>query len=248
MIRSYIQRMGQRNPDCVFERLDPRCKLIVVLVVTLLSILGNASTSAVLFAVAGIVACWARLGKLFIVMTGSAMAFWLVLHALTIHVLHQPVDDPADLLYGVVFRGVSLGIMGFWFATTTKLRDLTAALEAWRVPRVVTLPLTVAARFLPTLLQESMLIRDAMKLRRLTHRRRDIFLKPHLIGQSYAALVIVRSLKMADELAVVAETRGLGRPGKHRSYRRVGLRKKEYCIIGGTVAAALMMIAVSYWW
>lgn len=246
MIRSFVQRLGQRYPNCPFEQLDPRCKLLIVLTVTVMVIFGNSIFSAGLFIATGIVALLVRLTKMFILVSFLSIILWLVFMFLFNFVVRKPLDDPQAMFFGMVFRGGTLVTIGFWFAVTTKLRDMTSALEAWKVPPIVILPLTIAVRFIPTLLNESLVIRDSMKLRRIAHRKREFFKRPHLIGHSYLALVIIRSLKMADELAAVAETRGLARQGIRNAYRPARFKINDYYAIGVllTLVALLTILTV----
>jgi energy-coupling factor transport system permease protein len=161
------------------------------------------------------------------------------------YALNKPMDDPKVMFVGMVFRGTSLATTGLWFAVTTKLRDMTTALEAWRIPNIIILPLTIAVRFIPTLLNESLVIRDSMRLRRLAHRKRDLFIQPHLIGQSYISLVTIRSLKMADELAAVAETRGLARPNRVQPFKQAKFKKKDFYALSILLGLMAVLIAIS---
>ncbi len=245
MIRGYIQRLGQRNPNCPFERLDPRCKLLMLLIVTAMVIVGDGVACAGLFVAVGLLACFSRLVKLFFITSIFSIILWCVFFVIFNTVLKRPLDDPRAMFFGMVFRGTTLTITGVWFAMTTKLRDMTAALEAWKIPAVIILPLTIAVRFIPTLLHESLVIRDSMRLRRIAYRRLDLLRKPHLIGHSYLALVTIRSLKMADELAAVAETRGLARPGIKNTYRPACFKKCDYYALGLLTSLTIVLTTLS---
>jgi energy-coupling factor transport system permease protein len=244
MIRSFIQRLGQRNPACVFEQLDPRCKLIILIGVTLMIIFGDTVVSAGLFIGAGILACFSKLKGLFLLTSVSASVLWAVFLLIFQHALDNPMEDPGAMFVGMVFRGTVLAITGLWFAVTTKLRDMTIALETWGVPTIVVLPLTIAVRFIPTLLNESLIIHDSMRLRRLACRKRDLFTRPHLIGQSYLSLVMIRSLRMADELAAVAETRGLACPNKKQFVKPAKFRANDYYAIAILLAGMTVLITI----
>ncbi len=244
MIRSFIQRLGQRNPDCVFEQLDPRCKLIILLAVTGMIVFGNTIVCAGIFVASGILAFYSKLKGLFFLTGIFTAVLWAVFMLIFQYALNKPMEDPNAMFVGMVFRGTALAITGLWFAVTTKLRDMTTALEAWRIPNIIILPLTIAVRFIPTLLNESLVIHDSMRLRRLAHRKRDLFTQPHLIGQSYMSLVTIRSLKMADELAAVAETRGLARPHQRQYRKQAKFSNNDYCalcILLGLIAVLTAM-------
>nr|WP_077538861.1 energy-coupling factor transporter transmembrane component T [Sedimentisphaera cyanobacteriorum] len=183
--------------------------------------------------------------KLFLFTTVLAAIFWVIFMVIFQYALDKPMENPKAMFVGMVFRGTALATTGLWFAVTTKLRDMTIALEAWRIPNIIILPLTIAVRFIPTLLNESLVIHDSMRLRRLAHRKRDLFTQPHLIGQSYISLVTIRSLKMADELAAVAETRGLARPNQRQFLKPAKFRKNDYYALSILLALAAVLTAAS---
>jgi energy-coupling factor transporter transmembrane protein EcfT len=195
---------------------------------TAMIIFGNAIISAGLFITAGFLAFYSKLIRIFLFTSIFASVLWVVFMLIFQYALDKPTENPKVMFVGMVFRGTALATTGLWFAVTTKLRDMTIALEAWRIPNIIILPLTIAVRFVPTLLNESLVIHDSMRLRRLAHRKRDLFTQPHLIGQSYMSLVTIRSLKMADELAAVAETRGLARPNQRQFLKQTKFRRHDY--------------------
>lgn len=243
MISSFVQRLGQRNPDCIFEKIDPRCKLIILLIVTALIIFGDSIICASIFTAAGITAYFSKILKLYIFTGIFSALLWLVFIVIFEYVINKHINDPKSMFVGMVFRGTSLTTTGLWFAMTTKLRDTTIALKLWYVPGIIILPLTIAVRFIPTLLNESMIIRDSMKLRGIANRKMDLFKNPHLIGNSFITLSAIRSLKMADELAAVAETRGLAHPNIAMQSKK--LKRIDYFALGITIILAIISISLS---
>ncbi len=246
MIRSFTQRLGQRNPNCVFEQLDPRCKLLIVLIVTIAIVFSNSLMSSGLFIAVGIVALFSRLTKALLFTSSFWVLLWCIFMLLFHIVMRQAISAPRAMFTAMVFKGTALIMTGLWFAVTTKLRDFTSALEAWRIPKIIILPLTIAVRFIPTLFHESLVIRDSMKLRRIAHRKRDLLKQPHLIGHSYLALITIRSLKMADELAAVAETRGLARPGKSKIFKPAQFKRNDYLSLSMLLVLIIVLIIASY--
>ncbi len=248
MLRSYIYRLGQRNPDCVFEKLDPRCKFLVLVLVVSAVAVGNSSSVIVPFVAAGLLAFRAKLLKIFFLSTLFAIIAFGLLVFISSYLLHADIGDKWTLFEGLVFRGVPVVIVSFWFAVTTKLNDLTSALEVWKVPSAITLPLIVASRFIPTLFYESKTIKDCMKQRGILRHSSDVIIHPRRIWQSYLVVVIIRSLKMADELAAVAETRGLSRPGGRCHYRRPSFKRNDYVTLALTAAMLAVMAGVGFVW
>ena len=80
MLRSFIQRIGQRNPDCVFEKIDPRCKFLVLVLIVVAATIGNVASVSVLFIASGLLALRAGLLKIFLLSTLFAVVAWGLLY------------------------------------------------------------------------------------------------------------------------------------------------------------------------
>jgi energy-coupling factor transporter transmembrane protein EcfT len=53
---------------------------------------------------------------------------------------------------------------------------------------------------------------------------------------------------MADELAAVAETRGLGRPGVRCHYRPPSFKRRDYITFALTIVVLSFMAGIGYIW
>ncbi len=104
---------------------------------------------------------------------------------------------------------------GLFFAFTTSPLQLASALESLRIPGEVIFTLTVALRYIPVLALETAAIWDSLKLRvNLSGFR--MLLKPSIIYRGLIVPLIIRAVKISDEVAVAAESRGFD-PGKRQN-------------------------------
>ena len=140
-----------------------------------------------------------------------------------------------EYLMGTVIQIVSkLFIMtstGILFASTTSPHDLVLALDRLRVPQMLTFPLTVAMRFVPTLLREVREIVDSLRLRGMETGFRTFLRHPGLAYRGIFIPLTIRSIAVSDELAAAAETRGFGSPARRTSLREERIRGADYVFL-----------------
>ncbi|MDR2368118.1 MAG: energy-coupling factor transporter transmembrane protein EcfT [Deltaproteobacteria bacterium] len=95
-------------------------------------------------------------------------------------------------------------------ALNSRLTDLATALGRLRLPGIVRLPLMVTIRFIPTILNDLVQLREAVGIR---FRGRKGFLfwlrRPLTWWRVFFQPLIVRLIRSADELAMAAELKGL---------------------------------------
>ena len=96
--------------------------------------------------------------------------------------------------------------------------ELLAALYKLHVPQSVILPFAVAARFAPTISTEIKAIFDAMRVRGVLGSAGKVLLHPLKTFEYILVPMVIRSLKVADELSASAVARGIERRCKRNSY------------------------------
>jgi len=125
------------------------------------------------------------------------------------------------MLTFLVLRMIPVLMLGSWLLKTTKINDFIASMEKMKIPSSVIIPLAVTLRFMPTIQTEFRYIKNTMKMR-------GISLKRPLMTTEYAMVpLLMRSIKVADELSASALTRGLGSHKKRTSYRDVRLNRND---------------------
>lgn len=120
--------------------------------------------------------------------------------------------------------------------------EAIAALFKMHCPKFFALPLTFMLRFAPTVRNEFRAVFAAMHLRGL------ISVAHPLRTFEYTLIpIIVRSSKIADELAASAELRGIENPGPHSCIRRIVLTRKDIALIGIAVIAVPGCLFLDRW-
>ncbi len=106
----------------------------------------------------------------------------------------------------------------------SRVSQMTATFTKMGVPKNVTVTVAVAVRYIPTLKEEWLHIRDAMRMRQVTAGIRNPFRRLACLTECYLAPMFVSCLKTADELSAAAVTRGIDATNMPscRNYRAMG--------------------------
>ena len=111
------------------------------------------------------------------------------------------------------------GIMvGAYFVTTTSVSEFLTAMGRLHVSEKVLIPLAVIFRFFPTMGEEYCAIRDAMRMRGIRLGR----VGPEALFTYRVVPLVIRIVKIGDELAAAALARGLGAPVVRTRAKHVG--------------------------
>lgn len=122
-------------------------------------------------------------------------------------------------------------VMGYYLISTTAVSEFVAAMERIHVPQKVVIPLSVVFRFFPTVKEEYISIRDAMKMRGITTVRSPMKMLEYRIVP-----LMMSVAKIGEELSAAALTRGLGSPQTRTNICVIGFSILDYAMI----AVALM--------
>lgn len=199
-------------------RLDPRSKLLLVLLtgVTVMSPGGQVFIPAALLLGTILAATERAWQRIFVLVALSAVLAGLtyLLPALLPH----PATGVASIAAAYLLRFTAVGAVASHLIASTSPAELTAALRAVRVPRVITVPTAVMLRFIPVIITETGGVRDAMRLRGLggwsgwlRHPVQSI--------ERFTVPVIAASLRVGEDLSAAALLRGLGSPIRPTSMR-----------------------------
>lgn len=119
--------------------------------------------------------------------------------------------------------------VGLLIIATTEVSEFLAVAAKLRVPRAVTVPLSVVFRYFPTLRQECSDVRDAMRMREI-----------NLSFEHVVVPVMMSAVNVSDELSAAALCRGINRPGKHTCLRDARMSFVDWAV----VVIALLSVAV----
>lgn len=126
----------------------------------------------------------------------------------------------------------------------TRISEMTASFTRMGVSRKVTVPIAVAIRYIPTLKEEWLHIRDAMRMRNVTRGIKNPFSRMVRRMECYLVPLFVSSLQSADELSTAAVTRGIENPCKPtcRNYKPMGIKDYVVIIIAVAVTAYCFIV------
>ena len=140
---------------------------------------------------------------------------------------------------GIIVQFMPAMITAWYVIRTTKIDEFVSAMQKMHIPDGITISLAVVMRFFPTIKEEYLSIRDAMKMRGIT-----------LGGGSIVKMIEYRMIPLlfscvniGDELSAAAITKGLGGKVKRTSVAVLKLKAADILLISGfTVAAAVFVI------
>lgn len=243
------------------HRLDPRVKILAVIAFSIIILHIDALS---LIVATGLALVISRLARIPVNMLRGALRpvvpFFLFLFL--VYVFFTPgkpllvigmvkVSQPGLGLGCLqIGRFILLVIIASILTMTTLPTELTIGLERLlrpiRIARLsshdIAMMVSLALRFIPTLLQEMTNIREAQLARGAN------FKAPGLRGRLRAVINLIQPLSVSiflrcDELVDAMEARGY-QPGQRTYLRELVLSRTDYCLIGGIVAA---VIAVLVW-
>ncbi len=132
-----------------------------------------------------------------------------------------------------------------FFILLSRLENLSSVihgLERMRVPRQVTLPLSVAIRFVPSLRYEYASIRDAMRLRGIEPTARRFYAHPAQTAEITIVPLLMRTLKIAEELSISAMTRGIELKGRKEFYASIEWRGLDTIVAVVTILTGALVL------
>ncbi|MCZ7574479.1 MAG: energy-coupling factor transporter transmembrane protein EcfT [Ardenticatenaceae bacterium] len=235
-------------------RLDPRVKVLGVLVIFAISVifthplfLGPFFFAILLIDILGGV----PLGKVALLLKSLALlviislVMWpLLYHPGTEILRYGPIYvTDIGLAYGVgmAFRILNMVIAPISLMLTTTQRDFILALRGLGLPHKGAFALATTFRFVPTVVGVGQTIIEAQKSRGLDVNQGRITTRM----RKYSAILgplIISSLRLAQQLALAVESKGLGSTAKRTSIRRLQLTRMDYAVLGGYVVLLVLVI------
>lgn len=233
------------------HRLDPRSKLIFVFFYVIFIFFANNAASLLWMGGAAVMALLASRIPLSVVYRGMKPIFWLLALLALMHIFLTR-EGPVVAQWGwltvyyegvlkaalVTFRLLFLILCSSLLTYTTRPMDLTFGMEKlltplkrFRVPvGEMSLMMSIALRFIPTLLEEAEKIKKAQMARGADFESRN----PASRIRSLLPLLVplfVSSFQRAEELAMAMEARGYrGEEGRTR-YRRLSMGAGDWLLL-----------------
>ncbi len=219
------QSFVMTNPHRI-NHIDPRIKLIHTLIAGILLFIVR-SNAGVLLNVALMVAV-----LLFLGLYGCAVR--LTIYTTVLYGLTQLLAFTGGM---AAFIGVTVYIffkfapvVGIYYMMTKSISasELVNALEKIGLPRAITITLAVTLRFMPTIGQEMSTIKDSMKIRNIPLNLWNVLKAPLMMMEFVMVPLMMRFVKVAEELAAAAVVRGIERPGRRGALFKIKVRPQDF--------------------
>ena len=255
--------LGRYHPgDSLIHRLDPRTKGFCALTL-MMAVFGIQSFWGIVFGMAAVLSLVISSGVGFSGFLKNLRAFfWLFLLTFLLHLLFSPASEIVELpllKIGISLEGLNRGIFyscriafllafSYLFMAVTSPMEIAGALEKILKPFArlgfpageTSLAVSIALRFVPTLLDEARRIRDA-QLCRGAKLEGNLYQKI----SGFSAMLIplfVSAMRRADTLALTLEARGYRGSEGRSSYVRMSFGFNDAVAISGALIISLILI------
>ncbi len=207
------------------HRLDPRVKMCIALVFTILSLLFDTIyPMLVLFGLTFLlIASARRVTRWFD--TVKSMSFFFVL-ILVLNTIFMSFSAALAMSLRLLVLLSSFSI----FFLTVHPDDLAAALVALKLPYTFSFSISLSFRYVPTLALEVQTIMDAQKSRGLELERGNLFNRIKNFLPIIVPLVLL-SIRRALLVAESLESRGFGTSAKRNFYREIKMGYRDWVVL-----------------
>ncbi len=265
--------LGRYTPyNTIIHRLDPRFKLfsLILLMVVVFLPYGNYTNRFIILGLTTIfIALIMIIGRVsFSSFFKSLKSMWMMFIFLLIfmfflptngqYILHQ-FENGYTLYYDgllqvghIILRLILMIALTIILTSTTQSMDITYALEWYLAPlklfkfptQIVSLTISLALRFIPTLLNESQRIMNAQKSRGVEYNRGFLMAKIRSITTLIIPL-LVSCFSRSDELAIAMEARGYNPYNKRSKYKTLKFSYRDLFSIILILLIAAFLITFS---
>jgi energy-coupling factor transport system permease protein len=245
-------RLPTSHDQSVIHGLDPRSKIawlcVVIGVSFYLAAWGSYTTGKATITIAALLAFVLVYGLLSKSLGALKQLVWILPGSSAVLILTYIVGKNASYSLSLAYTFTSVitfFLSGFLFTLTTPAQDLAKVFEKGRAPRVISFPLTVALSSVSVVDMEFKDILDAAAMRGLSLRitrnlRRDLNTLQRILIPFVVSLV-----RITDEKADAAESRGFSCPYKRTSLRPLKFHKNDYIFLLCNIAFFVSVLSVN---
>lgn len=206
----------------IYFKLDPRTKLLLMLIINV-TIFGGSAVyiMLVMAAIPLFLLLTSKKAKsaLYCTLAYIAAAFF---NELLIPATHGVLNIFVVMISGMLYRMMPGFIMGYYLVTTTTVSEFVASMERMHVPQKIIIPMSVMFRFFPTIGEEARAISDAMRMRGVSFGSGGFFKNPMSMIEYRIVPLLMSTVKIGEELSAASLTRGLGNPVKRTNICKIG--------------------------
>ncbi len=265
-----------KNTNTIIHKLDSRLKIFSLILLMVIIFLGYGNFANTFF-VLGIISLFILILMIiskvsFLSFLKSLNSIWFMLFILVLINCFAPYEDYSHpmivfnngltIYYESLFSSLKVALriilmiaLTMILTTTTSPLDITYAFEWYLAPlkifkfptQVISMTLSLALRFVPTLLEEANRIMRAQKSRGVDYNRGFISKKIKSITTLIIPL-LVSCFSRSDELALAMDARGYDPYAKRSKYRVLHFSFKDllsliilFCFVGGAITISVLI-------
>ena len=228
-------------------RLDPRTKLFMVFVVSLIAMMS--ATTPVLWVIRIIITLIPIVLLILEKKYSSALRFFLAygiaLVLLLFFISENSEGIIASLLIGycgIVVQFMPALITAWYVIRTTKIGEFMFCMQKMHIPDGIAVSLAVVMRFFPTIKEEYSSINDAMRMRGVMLGGGNVL----RMFEFRMIPLLFSCVNIGEELSAAAITRGLGGEVKRSSVIELKLGIADYLIMTFLAAATVIFVVFKY--
>lgn len=145
-------------------------------------------------------------------------------------------------------RMTLIAMFGGYITKTTSVSEMLEALKRMKLPRSIGIPFSVLLRFVPTIKIEFKALKENMKIRGIITSRFFPLLHPIKYMEYTLVPLLMRMIKISDELSASALIRGLDSDEKRVTLTELQFRKTDLIIglLGAFMIALVIVIQKIY--
>lgn len=258
--------LGQFFPGNSFlHKLDPRTKIILLFVLMILIFAADGIFAyAFLTVVTAVLIFLSKVPPLTVLKSVKPLS-WIILFTLLIHLVsHEGEVLTKIFIFNITDEGIKFGvlislrlilliILSSLLTFTTSPIQLTDAMEKILSPlsrfgvpsHELAMMMTIALRFIPTLIEETDKIIKAQKSRGVDFESGNIFKRMKMFVPILVPLFL-SSFRRADDLAMAMEARCY-RGGEGRTHmRELKMRRRDFFSFGAIIFIFILTLILSY--
>ena len=228
-------------------RLDPRTKLFMVFVVSLIAMMS--ATTPVLWVIRIIITLIPIVLLILEKKYSSALRFFLAygiaLVLLLFFISENSEGIIASLLIGycgIVVQFMPALITAWYVIRTTKIGEFMSCMQKMHIPDGIAVSLAVVMRFFPTIKEEYSSINDAMRMRGVMLGGGNVL----RMFEFRMIPLLFSCVNIGEELSAAAITRGLGGEVKRSSVIELKLGIADFFLMVFLTAATVIFVVFKY--
>ena len=220
-----------------YRRIDPRTALLSICLLGIAAVLSNRPEAAHAACAIGALCALAAGAWRPCIALSAAYGLIAAVMALAEGAGNTTLVIAVVMLSYMAQKFVVLALLGISLSKLASMQDLLAALQAMGAPQAVLIPCMVVLRFFPTIRRDASHLMESLKTRRVLAGRGYALRHPALVCELLVVPLLMRSVRVSDELAASALVRGLGGETRPTMLHSLSFGVKDAVVTALTLAS-----------